>query len=96
MNQLFNLIQDEYGIKSTDDIEAALLDMFGDFIELILDAELDKYLGSGQYDFCDKSPLNTRNKRKPKTIQMRLGETTIQASRNLEESFKPKLSLNVK
>ena len=28
MNQLFNLIQDEYKIKSTGDIEAALLNMF--------------------------------------------------------------------
>ena len=41
MNQLFNLIQDEYEIKSAGDIEAALLDMFGSFIEKALEAELD-------------------------------------------------------
>ena len=40
MNQLFNLIQDEYEIKSAGDIEAALLDMFGSFIEQALEAEL--------------------------------------------------------
>ena len=40
MNQLFNLIQDEYEIKSAGDIEAALLDMFGSFIEKALEAEL--------------------------------------------------------
>ena len=39
MKQLFNLIQDEYEIKSAGDIEAALLDMFGGFIEQVLEAE---------------------------------------------------------
>ena len=43
MNQLFNLIQDEYEIKSAGDIEAALLDMFGNFIEQALEAELDQH-----------------------------------------------------
>ena len=33
LNQLFNLIQDEYEIKSAGDIESALLDMFGSFIK---------------------------------------------------------------
>ena len=36
MNQLFNLLQDEYNIKSASDIEAVLLDMFGGFIEQAL------------------------------------------------------------
>ena len=80
MNQLFNLIQDEYEIKSAGDIEAALLDMFGGFIEQVLEAELDQHLGYSRYDFRHKSTSNTRNGRKPKTIQTRLGETTIQAS----------------
>ena len=44
MNQLFNLIQDEYEIKSASDIEAALLDMFGGFIEQALEAELDQQI----------------------------------------------------
>ncbi len=35
MNQLFNLLQDEYNIKSASDIEAVLLDMFGGFIEQV-------------------------------------------------------------
>ena len=51
MNQLFNLIQDEYDIKSASDIEAALLDMFGGFIEQALEAELDQHLGYSRYDF---------------------------------------------
>ena len=41
MNQLFNLIQNEYENKSAGDIETALLDMFGGFIEQALEAELD-------------------------------------------------------
>ena len=77
MNQLFNLIQDEYDIKSASDIEAALLDMFGGFIEQALEAELDQHLGYSRYDFCHKSTSNTRNGRKPKTIQTRLGEMVL-------------------
>ena len=45
MNQLFNLIQYKYEIQSAGDIEAALLDMFGSFIEQALEAELDQHLG---------------------------------------------------
>ena len=91
MNQLFNLIQDEYDIKSASDIEAALLDMFGGFIEQASEAELDQHLGYSRYDFRHKSTSNTRNGRKPKTIQTRLGETTVQAPRDREGSFQPQI-----
>lgn len=91
MNQLFNLIQDEYDIKSASDIEAALLDMFGGFIEQALEAELDQHLGYSRYDFRHKSTSNTRNGRKLKTIQTRLGETTVQAPRDREGSFQPQI-----
>ena len=91
MNQLFNLIQDEYDIKSASDIEAALLDMFGGFIEQALEAELDQHLGYSRYDFRHKSTSNTRNGRKPKTIQTRLGKTTVQAPRDREGSFQPQI-----
>ena len=91
MNQLFNLIQDEYDIKSASDIEAALLDMFGGFIEQALEAELYQHLGYSRYDFRHKSTSNTRNGRKPKTIQTRLGKTTVQAPRDREGSFQPQI-----
>ena len=91
MNQLFNLIQDEYDIKSASDIEAAVLDMFGGFIEQALEAELDQHLGYSRYDFRHKSTSNTRNGRKPKTIQTRLGKTTVQAPRDREGSFQPQI-----
>ncbi|MDE5977360.1 MAG: hypothetical protein K2G70_02685 [Turicibacter sp.] len=35
-------MQDEYEIKSSNDIESALLEMFGDFIEQALEAELNQ------------------------------------------------------
>ena len=91
MNQLFNLVQEEYDIKSASDIEAALLDMFGGFIEQALEAELDQHLGYSRYDFRHKSTSNTRNGRKPKTIQTRLGKTTVQAPRDREGSFQPQI-----
>ena len=91
LNQIFNLIQDEYEIKSAGDIESALLDMFGSFIEKALEAELDQHLGYSRYDFRNKATSNTRNGRKPKTIQTRLGETTIQAPRDREGSFEPQI-----
>lgn len=33
MKQLFNFVQDEYNIKSSNHIQGTLLDMFGSFIE---------------------------------------------------------------
>ena len=91
MKQLFNLMQDEYEIKSANDTEAALLNMFGNFIEQALEAELDQHLGYSRYDFRNKSTSNTRNGRQSKTIQTRLGETMIQAPRDREGSFEPQI-----
>ena len=91
MNQLFNLIQDEYEIKSAGDIEAALLDMFGSFIEKALEAELGPTSWIQPLRFSKQSTSNTRNGRKPKTVQTRLGETTIQAPRDREGSFEPQI-----
>ena len=65
--------------------------MFGGFIERALEAELEQHLGYSRYDFRHKSTSNTRNGRKPKTIQTRLGETTIQAPRDREGSFEPQI-----
>lgn len=82
MKRLLNLIQDEYEIKSEGDIEATLLDIFGHFIEHALEVELDQHLAYSRYDFRNKSTSNTRNRRKPKTIQTPMGKTTIQAPRD--------------
>ncbi|MDO4926425.1 MAG: IS256 family transposase [Turicibacter sp.] len=87
INQLFNLMQEEYDLKSASDVESALLDMFGGFIEQALEAELDQHLGYSRYDFRNKSTSNSRNGRKNKTIQTRLGETTIQTPRDRDGSF---------
>ena len=87
INQLFNLMQEEYDLKSASDVESALLDMFGGFIEQALEAELDQHLGYSRYDFRNKSTSNSRNGRKNKTIQTRLSETTIQTPRDRDGSF---------
>lgn len=63
--------------------------MFGGFIEQALEAELDQHLGYSRYDFRNKSTSNARNGRQSKTIQTRLGETTIQTPRDREGSFEP-------
>ena len=91
INQLFNLMQEEYDLKSASDVESALLDMFGGFIEQALEAELNQHLGYSRYDFRNKSTSNSRNGRKNKRIQTRLGETTIQTPRDREGSFEPQI-----
>ena len=91
INQLFNLMQGEYDLKSASDVESALLDMFGGFIEQALEAELDQHLGYSRYDFRNKSTSNSRNGRKNKTIQTRLSETTIQTPRDRDGSFEPQI-----
>lgn len=96
MNQLFNLLQDEYNIKSASDIEAVLLDMFGGFIEQALEAELDQHLGYSRYDFRNKSTSNTRNGRQSKTIQTRLGETRFRLPEIGKVHLNLKSCLNVK
>ena len=68
INQLFNLMQEEYDLKSASDVESALLDMFGGFIEQALEPELDQNLGYSRYDFRNKSTSNSRNGRKNKMI----------------------------
>ena len=96
MNQLFNLMQEEYHLKSANEIESAVLDMFGSLIEQALEAELEQHLGYSLYDFRHKSTSNARNGRIPKIIHTGLGETTVQAPRYREGSFQPKLFLSGK
>ncbi len=82
INQLFNLMQEEYDLKSASDVESALLDMFDGFIEQALEAELDQHLGYSRYDFRHKSTSNSRNGRK---------NTTIQTPRDRDDSFEPQI-----
>ena len=51
MKQLFNFVQDEYNIKSSNHIQGTLLDMFWSFIDQAFKVELDWHLGYSEYDF---------------------------------------------
>lgn len=56
-----------YNIQSTDNIQAALKNLFADTLQAMLEGELDAHLGYAKYALQDKQTSNRSNgcSRKP-------------------------------
>lgn len=65
----------EYDIKSAEDIQDALKDLFEGTIQSMLEAEIDEHLGYEPYVRTDN--LNSRNGKKSKSIRSKYGEMEI-------------------
>ena len=74
--QLRSLIQEE-NIKTTDDIQRVLKEMFGDVLQEALDAELGHNLGYEKNDTAGKETANRRNGHSAKTVRSEYGDVLI-------------------
>ena len=81
----------EQDFKSTDDILAALKDMFRDVLQESLEAEMDEAIGYDKYDYCEKETTNSRNGYSKKTIKTELGPVDIAVPRDRNGEFEPKI-----
>lgn len=81
-----NLIS-EYNITSTKDLQEALIDLLGDTIQDMLEAELDNHLGYKKYESTNVEKSNYRNGYTSKTLKSTLGLVEIDFPRDKNAEY---------
>lgn len=79
----------ERGLKSVEDVQEMLKEMFGGVIEEMLEGELEESLGYSKYDFKNKQTGNSRNGYSDKKVKSTLGELELSIPRDRESEFDP-------
>lgn len=87
-DQIKQLIK-EHNLKTADDVQNLLKDMFGKTLEAMLTAELDNHLGYSKHDYKNKRTNNSRNGTSTKTIRTNNGDLEIQVPRERNGEFEP-------
>ncbi|WP_188066755.1 IS256 family transposase [Brevibacillus brevis] len=79
----------EKNMKSVDDVQSALKDLFAETIQEMLEAEMESSLGYEKHDMKNKRTTNSRNGYSKKTVRSEYGEVDIQVPRDREGEFEP-------
>ena len=79
----------EKNMKSVDDVQSALKDLFAETIQEMLEAEMESSLGYEKHDMKNKRTTNSRNGYNKKTVRSEYGEVDIQVPRDREGEFEP-------
>lgn len=80
-----------YEPETVEDAQNALKDIFGPIFEAMLQGELDNHLGYESNDHGPKETTNRRNGYIGKKVKTSLGEVEINAPRDRDATFEPKL-----
>lgn len=86
--QIKQLIK-ERNIKTVEDIESTLKDLFADTIQAMLEAEMDHHLGYEKNDTKNKDTTNRRNGHGTKKLRSSHGEMEIEVPRDRDGEFEP-------
>lgn len=78
-----------YDIKTAEDIDDALKEIFGGTLQAILEAEMDHHLGYKKNDSENKDTSNRRNGHGKKTLRSSHGEVEIEVPRDRDAEFDP-------
>lgn len=84
-------ILDLYQPNNTEDMQDALRSVFGPMFEAMLQGEMDNHLGYKSNDHGYKETSNRRNGYNSKTVKTTMGDVEIQAPRDRDGSFDPKI-----
>lgn len=88
--QLRELIK-EKNLKTAQDAQETLKDMFSDIIQEMLEAELDHELGYEKNDRVNKSTDNSRNGYSKKTVRSEFGNIELDIPRDRNNEFEPQI-----
>lgn len=81
----------EQNFSTTEEVLAAMKEMFKDVVQEVLEAEMDDYLGYDKYEVSEKKVTNSRNGYSKKTIKSELGEVEIAVPRDRTGEFEAKI-----
>ncbi|WP_419465840.1 IS256 family transposase [Brevibacillus brevis] len=79
----------EKDMKSVDDVQSALKELFAETIQEMLEGEIESTLGYARHDTKNKRTANSRNGHSKKTVRSEYGEVDIQIPRDREGEFEP-------
>lgn len=88
--EILKLLQDNYDIKTAQDLSGALKDMFKGALQEMMNAEFDSSMGYSKYD--KKSEKNNyRNGSTKKTLKSEFGEFEFETPRDRNGEFEPQI-----
>lgn len=76
-------------LKTMDDVQSALKELFAETLQSMLEAELDSELGYKKHEITNKETSNSRNGKTKKTIISEYGELDIEVPRDRNGDFEP-------
>lgn len=76
-------------IKTTEDIQTVLRDLFKDTLQEMLEGELDDDLGYTKHDDAGKQTQNRRNGHSQKTVRSEYGDMELAVPRDRDGDFEP-------
>ena len=88
---LVQAILNQYQPESVEDMQDALKDIFGPMFEAMLQGEMDNHLGYENNTREEKNTSNRRNGYSNKTLKTSYGDVPIEAPRDRDASFEPKV-----
>lgn len=78
-------------IKSVDDINKLVKDIFKDTLETMLEAELENELGYSKHDYRNKKTENSRNGKRKKMVRSSAGDIELEVPRDRQGEFEPQV-----
>ena len=88
--EILKLIQDNYDIKTAQDLSSALKDMFKGALQEMMNAEFDSSMGYSKYDKKSEK-TNYRNGSTKKTLKSEFGEFEFETPRDRNGEFEPQI-----
>lgn len=82
-------IIEAYKIKTTEDAQAAVKDLFKEILQTTLEAELETTLGYAKYDQRNKETTNSRNGTYSKQVQSTFGNINLEIPRDRDGEHEP-------
>jgi transposase-like protein len=79
------------GVKSADEVVAALKGLVGETLSAMLEAELTAHLGYEKHEASGRNSGNSRNGKRSKKMRSSTGETEIQVPRDRNGTFEPQI-----
>lgn len=77
--------------RTVDDVHNMLRELFKDTLQQIFEAEMDEHLGYKKNSVEGNNSGNSRNGYSVKTLQTKLGKTTVEIPRDRNSNFEPKI-----
>lgn len=75
--ELIKILAKDPSVKTAEDIQNVLKDLFGLTFQQMLEAELDNHLGYEKHDYQNKTTTNSFNGKSRKTMKSNLGHLDL-------------------